>query len=173
MGLDVIPEQVKRPASDRPWTIPAVINWLEGVLLPHWTVLETGAGGSTVFFAQQVKRVISYEHDPEWAAQVARWMVARGLDSRVDLRLRPTYAAAGLDCMEPYHLAFIDGRGRVRSVIDALPALCPGGWLVLDDAGRDRYAEARRVMDNACSERIEFRAPPWQPEQWTTAWRKR
>ena len=64
-------------------------------------------------------------------------------------------------------MAFIDGRGRVRSCLDALRIIKSGGWLVLDDSDRERYAEARRAAEEASAARIVFR----NGSDETTAWR--
>lgn len=171
MENDVTLPKVESPAM--PWLMPAVIEWLHD-LLSHGgdVVLETGSGGSTVFFAHRCFRLVSYEHDAGWAINVNKEISRLELAQTIDYRFRPEYPKAGLSDLPELDVALIDGRGRVRSVIDALPRLKPGGWLILDDAGRERYREAVRVMDEACSARIEFRCPPWTPEVWTMAWRK-
>ncbi len=42
-------------------------------------VFEYGAGGSTLFFARRVSKVIAVEHDPAWAAQVQAALAAEQL----------------------------------------------------------------------------------------------
>ncbi len=158
------------PASaDRPWLMQEVIDWLTFVLTPESVVLETGAGGSTVFFARRAKMVLTYESDPGWANSVLQELLAQGIRN-VDLRLDPTYPANGLRALTPaIDLAMIDGRGRVRSVIDVLPALKSRGWLVLDDSDRARYQWTHQLMDAQSTCKIVFRSGTDE----TTAWRKK
>lgn len=153
-------------APDKPWLMPEVIDWLDSIVKPAWIVLETGCGGSTVFFAQRASRVITYEDNSEWARKVQHELRKQKLT--VEWHVDSGYPQFGLDCLVPYDLALIDGRGRVQSVKDALPALKPGGWLLLDDSDRARYAEARGLMDAANSARIMFTSGT----DVTTAWRK-
>src|SRR5690349_2657114 len=122
------------PRPDFPWLTDEAINWLEETLQPSWTILETGAGGSTVFFAQRVKHVITYEHDQGWHDKIAADLKERGLEN-VELKLHRDYPLNGLGgALSAAHpsvdLAFIDGRGRVRSVSDAINILQPGGYLL-------------------------------------------
>lgn len=162
----------KQPSPDRPWLIPEVIDWLASLpcLGPDardTDVLETGAGGSTVFFAARATRVTTYENNPVYAARVRQELANRKIDN-VELRFRPNYPTEGLGKLWPVDLAFIDGRGRVRSLKDALPLVKAGGWIILDDSSRAQYAEALHIADNAASLRIVFRSGPDE----TTAWRK-
>jgi hypothetical protein len=150
----------KHVSDTLPWMLPEVIDWLAAILQPDWTVLETGAGGSTVFFACRVARVISYEHIAHWAHRV------EGIPN-VHVRFWPDYPTEGLGLLSLVDLACIDGRGRVRSVLDALPKIKPRGWLLLDDSDRPRYREAHEAAEKVSSARIVFRSGPDE----TTAWR--
>lgn len=61
----------------RPWiTFPAA-RMLGNLLTPEARVLEYGAGGSTLFFAERVRELITIEHDPEWLQQTAARLVSR------------------------------------------------------------------------------------------------
>jgi hypothetical protein len=60
------------PLSDRlPWITFPAIKFLKGFLKNDMRVFEYGTGGSTVFFAERVKEVISTEHDPLWLEKVS------------------------------------------------------------------------------------------------------
>ena len=107
-------------APDQPWMIREVIDWLASIVRSDSVVLETGAGGSTVWLASRCGRLITYEHDPEWLARVRSELAQRVPHKRVEFRYRMHYAEAGLGpTIPPLDLALIDGRGRVRSVLDA------------------------------------------------------
>jgi predicted O-methyltransferase YrrM len=166
------PGKKKQPSPDLPWLMPEVIDWLVSLqcLGPDardTDVLETGAGGSTVFFAQRATRVTTYEDNPMYAAHVRQELAKRKIDN-VELRFRPNYPTEGLGKLWTVDLAFIDGRGRVRSMADAVPLVKAGGWIILDDSQRGHYGEALHIADNVASTRIVFRSGPDE----TTAWRK-
>lgn len=146
---------MKSVSADFPWLQPAAIAWLVATLRPEWRVLETGAGGSTVFFARRVADVMSFEHDPAWHASVSSALAERNL-ADVHLRLAPEYPAAGITGVSGLiDFAFIDGRGRVKSAETALPLIREGGYLMLDDSGRERYRPVHARLADRPS--IEFR----------------
>jgi predicted O-methyltransferase YrrM len=162
--------EAKHVSADMPWLMPEVIQWLERIVSATSLVLETGAGGSTVFFAYRAARVITYENDPEWSRKVREELARRKIEN-VDFRFRPSYPTAGLELVDApqLDLVFIDGRGRVKSVLDAVQHLKPGGWLVLDDSNRAHYGLAHDRMGELSAARIHFESGPDS----TTAWRKK
>jgi hypothetical protein len=59
------------PLLDRlPWLTFLAIQMLDDVLDENMRVYEYGSGGSTLYFAQRVKEVISVEHDRPWFEKV-------------------------------------------------------------------------------------------------------
>jgi predicted O-methyltransferase YrrM len=162
-------------AHDMPWMAREVIDWLDMILKPNMSVLETGAGGSTIFFGRRARNVLSFEHEKSWRDKIQGELRRLALPGVVIWS--PSYPQDGLELSDrgtfdmargTFDMALIDGRGRVLSVIDALPALKPGGWLVLDDSDRPRYAPAHAAANAVCPVRIVFRSD----EDETTAWRK-
>src|SRR5215471_13549962 len=95
----------KQVTEDFPWLMPEVIRWLEAALRPSWTVLETGMGGSTVFFAQRVRRVISFENNPQWYDKTMRLLQRQHIEN-VEGRFRQHYPTAGLADLPDIDLAF-------------------------------------------------------------------
>jgi predicted O-methyltransferase YrrM len=156
---------VKTVSPDYPWLCPAAIAWLEVTLRPDWRVLETGAGGSTVFFAKRVLSVVTFEHDAAWASKVAGSLASRHL-SNVALHQDPAYPRDGITAVpRPFQFAFIDGRGRVKSAETALPLIAPGGYLMLDDSDRERYQPIHKLLEGRPS--IEFIDGPDRTTVWS------
>jgi predicted O-methyltransferase YrrM len=57
----------RSPLKDEmPWLTFSAIDFLDKILTSDSKVFEYGAGGSTLFFAKIVDRVVSVEHDVEW-----------------------------------------------------------------------------------------------------------
>lgn len=79
----------KSPIQMRlPWISFAAIDFLSKWLQESMNVFEWGAGGSTLFFASRVNRVVSIENDLNWYNQVHE-SLCTSLCSNVDLRLLP------------------------------------------------------------------------------------
>jgi predicted O-methyltransferase YrrM len=127
----------------QPWLSPEATDYLASILAPEMTVLEHGAGGSTLWLAERVKQVIAVEHNPDWFATLKEIV-----PSNVTLVYRDKAGIPGviLDVYAPFDLALIDGEPvehRAEYIRSAPQLVHPGGWLVLDNANRPEYAGAR------------------------------
>ncbi|MEP7323363.1 MAG: hypothetical protein ABI761_15670 [Saprospiraceae bacterium] len=54
-----------------PWVVFKAKNWIDSYLNENMFVFEWGSGGSTIYFANRVKKVISIEHSIEWYEKVS------------------------------------------------------------------------------------------------------
>jgi hypothetical protein len=54
-----------------PWMPFAAIRFIETLLTQDTKIFEYGAGGSSLFFASRVQKVVSVEHDADWARRVS------------------------------------------------------------------------------------------------------
>jgi len=148
-----------------PWITFPAMRWLRSYLRPSMAVFEWGAGGSTVFFARRVARVVSVEYDAVWGDAVAARLRAQGLGN-VELRLLPPepgedgelyrssapefsgmsfrrYVQSVLDHADgTFDVILVDGRARLGCVMTALPKLKEDGVLILDNSERVDAAEA-------------------------------
>lgn len=177
-----------------PWITFRAIDWLDAYLKPGMSVFEYGAGGSTLYFAQRVARVISVEHDAGFFAVVKALLKERGLSncalqlhepkpcdgsSRPFASFQPKYSGM---CFESYvkaidefpddhfDLVLVDGRARLACVERAAKKIRRGGALVLDNTDRPGYAGAYEIMRKA--RRLDFAGlTPWNIEvSKTTVW---
>ncbi|HTI90994.1 MAG TPA: hypothetical protein VL727_10425, partial [Puia sp.] len=57
-----------------PWITFSAIDHLKKIVRPEMTVFEYGSGGSTLFWASRVKKIISVEHDKGWFERMRREM---------------------------------------------------------------------------------------------------
>lgn len=122
--------------GDKPWLGERAIIQFAQLLKPEMSVLEFGAGGSTVWLAQKVRRVVSIENNPKWFA-MAR--MKAGWNAEIKLWGMPDPP----EFHEIFDLVFIDGEPPTARAnwIRALPRLLkPGGYIVLDNANRPEYA---------------------------------
>lgn len=125
------------------------------------TVLEIGSGLSTVWLGLAAKnapgqaRIVSLEHDPEFAAQTVDALERNGLGDYVDVRLAPLgqvevdgqsfswYSEAALSELHEVDLVFVDGPPRATGHFARYPAfplvqraLSSTALVVLDDTNR-------------------------------------
>src|SRR3972149_5230763 len=121
----------------QPWLHAAVIEHLEGLLRPDWKVLEHGAGGSTLWFAARVARVVSVEHSQAWRSKVRE--LAPANVSILEFLPYPDRI---------YDLFFIDGERAARGACLRMAPdfVKPGGWIVLDNANRPEWHDEREGL---------------------------
>jgi hypothetical protein len=118
----------------------SVIELLKERLTRELTVLEFGAGFSTLFLMDRVKRIVTIEHDPAWINRL-RPQLQDSVELIPTSRDTPDTYLAFLDRQsELYDLILIDGRHRVESFRRSLDRLTPAGVMLLDDSDRERYA---------------------------------
>jgi hypothetical protein len=132
------------------------------------TIVEFGSGQSTVVLAAYLKnrrggRLVTIEHDGQYAQGVSRQLAACGLEEYVDLRVVPlvnadscaslppcsTYDLSGMEKIKA-NLALVDGppqtfgaSGRYYAIRWAVSHLAADGVVYVDDY--DRPADKRNV----------------------------
>jgi hypothetical protein len=185
-----------------PWITFAATRSLRKLLSSSARVFEYGSGGSTLFLASRVSRVVSVEHDPIWHAAVLDRLRPT---SNVDLLLVPPndvvddaghhghpaghcstdpryigrsfcdYASAIDSFPDAYFdVVLVDGRARPSCFDHAVPKLKVGGSLILDNADRDAYAPAFAAATDAGWPCAHHFGPgPYVPYFWDTViWTK-
>jgi len=161
-----------KAVKNTPWLVPAAINYLRSIMIQaldaggSLKVIETGSGGSTLFFAELAESLLSFEHSRKWFNIVDKAL--EHYDRRlIELRFDPDYPKEGLRHIDKdYDIALIDGRGRVRSIASVVGHIKDGGFLILDNAERPRYKQAVKALDLAFQDKIVFE------KDWTTTfWR--
>jgi hypothetical protein len=66
------------PIKDRiAWVTFGAFDFLQSTVRPDMRVLEFGAGGSTVFFLDRGAKLVTVEHEPKWAENVAEALSER------------------------------------------------------------------------------------------------
>jgi len=146
------PQEISRHAWENgaPFFVPESVTYLEGLVTSNWKVFEWGAGASTIWCNKKFVGATSIEHDPQWFERVSRRLEQEG-SGVVDLRLIPLgdeYVQAIRDFPDSYFdLVLVDGRIRVRCMVEAIPKVKWGGVLVLDNSERARYASGIAALE--------------------------
>ncbi len=180
-------------ADATPWLTFRAIRWLTTNMDPTMHVFEYGSGGSTLFFANRVRQIISVEHDRNWYACTNDELAARGVRNCTYLLREPTPdpdarfvssdpAYEGMDFADyvtaidaypdrSFDLVSVDGRARPACVLAALSKVKPSGLMLLDNSERPHYREAVAAL--ARYERLDFSgiAPYSTDLTQTTIWR--
>ena len=69
-----------------PWIAFPAIDQLKKIVRPDMEVFEYGSGGSTLFWASRVKKVVSVEHDKEWY-EILKGQLDAGQSARIEYLL--------------------------------------------------------------------------------------
>lgn len=185
----------------RPAITFKALAWLNAYLKPEMEVFEYGTGGSTLLFAQRVKRLISVEHECEWWAKLAQVLADAGIKN-CELVLRKPDTLLSINattnlpgsyisthsqyrnfCFEEYvktidcyddnsfDLVLVDGRSRSSCVLHAMSKIKVGGYLMLDNSERPEYEDAKALL-TSCERRDFFGIGPYSDRFWqTSVWR--
>lgn len=128
------PEQI----TPTPWLHPDAIKYLENLLTPDMNVIEHGAGGSTLWFAERVRTVTSYENNEQWAGAI------------IEREMRNVFISTLLPLpVHYYDMVFIDGepvQERCTWIRLAKDLVKPNGYIVLDNANRPEYQAERDYL---------------------------
>ena len=156
--------------GEEPWVSPETRNWLDFYLKKNMIVFEYGSGGSTVFFAKRVKKIISVEYQRFWFVSVVLALLCRG-KTNFFLHLYPPERDKKIDRLYmsndpninmfsykkfvqsidsyPNHffdLVFVDGRARNQCIKHSLPKVKNNGYLLLDDSERTIYNPGEKLL---------------------------
>lgn len=79
----------KRRVVDYPVIANGAVEWLKEHLTSDTQMFEWGSGGSTIFFAERVSKIISIEHNDAWYGRVQETLEAAELTDRCELHYLP------------------------------------------------------------------------------------
>jgi hypothetical protein len=169
--------------SKLPWISFPVIDFLEENLKPQSKVFEFGGGGSTLFFLDRVKEVVTVEHNKEWfdilssnINDKSKW-TPLFIEPVINLNFNSlqfanpdayfssdkdyvnmdfkSYACS-IDNYEDGYFDFVlvDGRVRPSCMKHSISKIKKGGYLILDNSDRAYYLEYFLIHDSALFEEI-------------------
>jgi hypothetical protein len=139
-----------------PWITYPAIDFLTRHLRPGLSVFEYGCGASTLWWAARAGRVVSVEHDAEWASRISAEAPANVTVVHRPLDPPGPYESEPLAHGQKFDVVVIDGRNRVRCVPNAIAALEAGGVIVYDNTDRPEYAPGIVALRDAGFRRVEF-----------------
>lgn len=147
-----------------PWITHRALHRLKEIIRPEMSVLEYGSGGSTLFLADRVKKLVSIEHDQSWAEYVS---INIQNDSNKKLYYIPpdensseeefrsnygmsyagnyfkTYTLKVLELSdESLDLLILDGMARPACLKYAHSKVKHGGYILFDNSDRLEYQDS-------------------------------
>jgi SAM-dependent methyltransferase len=150
-----------------PWMNLEIIEWLDKYLKKEMLLFEWGAGGSTIFYAARVNKVISIEYDEAYFGFVQGRLEEK---ENVELILTPPQETGKLKSFYPefagsffdnyvqtidahpdhyFDVIVVDGRQRNACFRSALKKLKPDGIIVFDNFDREIYRKSQYYPDIA------------------------
>jgi hypothetical protein len=185
-----------------PWITYEARDFIESILPANAVIFEYGSGGSTLFYSKRAKKVISVEHDANWAGLVQRALIQAAVKN-CECRLIPPMKTAelhgGPDDPEAYcssaeeyrdhsfreyvlsinffadqffDFVAVDGRARPSCIFHARRKVKIGGCLMLDNSERLDYQRSKELLSSWGKH--EFFGPgPYNDYFWqTTIWKR-
>lgn len=134
-----------------PWLHERVIQHLEKLIRPDWSVIEHGSGGSTLWLAQRVYKVIAFEQNDDWYREVKKQAPENA--TIISGLMQQSRLVPKMEMLTGFDLALIDGEPIADRAkwLEAAPQLVkPGGWVVLDNATYPQLKAARVHMQAIC-----------------------
>ncbi|MDD4970788.1 MAG: hypothetical protein PHT07_15280 [Paludibacter sp.] len=133
--------------NECPWLVPEAIRRLEEIDMSNMTVLEFGAGGSTLFFARRAKNVISIENEIIWYEKITHALFDKNIKNVKMHWWSMATETAKID--KHYDLILIDNAGDRKPVMDLVSKLDLTGTIVIID----NYADYHIISTGG---RVEF-----------------
>ena len=145
-----------------PWLTKDAIKILSSILKKDDVGVEFGSGRSTIWFAKQIKHLISIEHDVSWYKNVKNLLKKESLSKKVDFHLKEKESDYQNFCEsinnETINFCLIDGIARDHCALKILPKIKPGGLLIIDNINwffpneLTKSPSSRRIKDGYASE---------------------
>ncbi len=130
---------VDRRGEAVPWWTYASVHFIEPRLTPELRVFEYGCGSSTLWLSRRVKEVISVEHERVWAERISAQLAPdRG---QVILRGLNDGYVEEIAHHGSFDIVIIDGRQRVKCLVQCLVSLAPTGVIIWDNSEREDFTE--------------------------------
>ena len=147
-----------------PWFTYPAIEYLAQLDLSKKTMLEWGAGNSSLFFSEKVQTLTSVEHNPDWFEQVKGF----GIANQSLIFADEDYASATELDGKLFDIILIDGIKREECARIASKLLAKGGLIILDNS--DRYPEIAGNLRAKGYIEIDFHGfGPINDYTWTTS----
>ncbi|RZK43733.1 MAG: FkbM family methyltransferase [Pedobacter sp.] len=139
-----------------PWVTYSFIDFIKPRLTGDLSIFEYGSGNSTLFYARNVKKVVSVEHDEAWYQKIVTEKAKNAEMIFCKLDVDGEYAKKALSLGEKFNIIIVDGRDRVNCCKYAVSAISENGVIILDDSERETYQNARILLEENGFKELSF-----------------
>lgn len=153
-----------------PWINYKARIFLKSIIRDDMQVFEWGSGGSTLYFTDHCKTVISIEHDKDWYEVVAQKIQIEKISNVTYFHIAPqsdvivkyySRSTAYKECDfslyvnkindypdNSFDLIIVDGRARNFCLVQALAKVKIGGYIMVDNSERSYYTKGCLQLHN-------------------------
>jgi hypothetical protein len=141
-----------------PWMPYSTILKLNYIINKDFNILETGSGGSSLFYLSRCNNLTSLEHDDKWLKEFEknisltsfkkRWTVVLKQLNKKSKNESPYLQFLREQKDESFDLISVDGRLRNESLKIVSSKVKMGGYLLLDNSDRNEYNEGIDFIDS-------------------------
>jgi hypothetical protein len=142
-----------------PWYTYPAIFWLAPKIRPQDDVFEFGAGQSTLWFAERVRRVVAVDHDEAWVRRLTAALPSTGLVVLRDEREYVTAISEFVASGDGFDVIAIDGIRRSECAREVPKHLKPSGLVLFDNSDRPENYDGLEFLRSAGFRRIDFIGP--------------
>lgn len=148
-------ESVDADFKPIPWFTYSAIDFLKERLNNNLNILEFGSGNSTLFFAERVKKVISFEHSKDWHQKILKKIPANAELAITSSLSAKDYLKALVEELR-FDVIIVDGLFRNECIKASLKHLTEAGVIILDDSERDEYNEGIAFLVQSGFRQLKF-----------------
>lgn len=139
-----------------PWLTYPCINFLEKRINSNMNIFEYGSGNSTLWWARQVKQVVSCEHESKWYRKMKELIKHSNNVKLFCVNLDSGYSKKISEYKSYFDIAVLDGRERVECAYNTIEALKDDGVIVWDNSDRIKYHEGFEYLKSKGFKRLEL-----------------
>jgi hypothetical protein len=148
---------VDKDNSPVPWLTMPFNAFIGQRLSSDMTIFEYGSGNSTLFYAKKVKEVVAVENDKGWLDTIKNQMPANVTLIFEELKNNDDrYSKAAMITGKHFDMIVVDGRERVKCMINAVECLSDRGVMVLDNSDRESYIPGIEFILSKGFKKIDF-----------------
>lgn len=147
-----------------PWFTYPSIDFLKQLDFSNLTMLEWGAGNSSLYFSKRVKQLYSIEHNKDWYEQVLKFEI----ENQELFFASDDYAKKPGNLNRQFDIILIDGVKREMCADQSLKLIKEDGFIILDNS--DRYPDIAALFRNEGFIEVDFHGfGPINEYTWTTS----
>ena len=145
-------------SASLPWMPYSTILKLNYIIKKDFNILETGSGGSSLFYLRRCNKLTSLEHDINWLKELEKNISLTSFKKRwtvvlKQLNEKSINESAYLQFLreqedESFDLISVDGRLRSESLKICSNKVKRGGYLLLDNSDRNEYNDGIEFINN-------------------------